>query len=295
MRIIDKLIECKSRSDEIEIYPIGDTHIGTRACAEKPLRKLVKAIKDSPKAYVIGGGDWADAVIPSDLKRFDFDTLPDWVLVGGPKDIRQNLNALLSRQCERVTEIFEPVKDKIIGGLEGNHEFQIRKRHSVNLMGAWWNTLGLINLTDEALIRIRFKRGNGSVTVILYLRHGYGAGRTPGVEPNKLQRMLDEWECADICFSGHSHTFTIIPPKPVLEIPRKAKLPEECFCRYRWAANWGCWQYSHAVGPSSYGSRACYPARPMVSCKAVIKPFVSTSVKGQKVESPHIEIRQITL
>ncbi len=219
------------------------------------------------------------------------------MLEGKAVNVREKLNDILQQQKKRVTEIFEPIKDKIIGGLEGNHEYQIRKRHSVNLMGAWWSSFGLINLTDETLIRLRFSRrtGNGGVTVIIYLRHGYGAGRTPGTEPNKLQRMLDEWEIADICFSGHTHTFTIIPPKAVLEIPKSGKLPEECYCRYRWAANWGCWVYSHPSGASSYASRACYPARPMVTCKAVIKPFHTTTNKGYKKEIPHIEIRQITM
>ena len=131
--------------------------------------------------------------------------------------------------------------------------------------------------------------------IIIYARHGYGGGRTPGAEPNKLARMMDEWEVADICFSGHSHTFDIAPPKPVLGIPHSGKIPEELTQRYRFAANPGCYIYSHSTGPSTYASRACYPARPMLTVKAMIKPFAHRVVKGSDIATPHIELRGITL
>ena len=291
MKIIDKLIQCKSRSDVFEFYPFGDVHVGSRACAEKLLAKAVKEVAGNPNAYAFLGGDNINAVIASDTKRFDFDTLPDWMLEGKAVNTREMLNDILTQEVKRLTEIFLPIKDKLLGSIEGGHEYQIRKRHGTNLMGAYWNALGAIDLTAECMIRLRFKRLSSTRTVFMYIRHGYGSGRTAGAEPMKLDRMVNEWELADICFSGHTHTADTPPPKPVLTLPAGGKLPEEFDCKYRWSGNWGCWVYSHPSGPSGYAGRACYPARPMVTCKAVIKPFHNTA----KSERPHIEIRRITM
>lgn len=297
MRIIDKVIKCQGRIDIFEIIPIGDVHIGARSCAEKPLRNMVKEITEQPNTYVIGGGDWLDAIKPQDSKRFDFDILPDWMIEGDALTTREKLNDVVEQQYERTIGIFEPIAEtgRLLGIIEGNHEYSIRKFYNQNVHAGMCRRLHATDLTDEALIRLRFQRKTGTATIIIYIRHGFGGGRTPGAEPNRLDRMLNEWEVADVCFTGHSHTFDILPPKPVLGIPRAGKLPSECTCRYRWAGNWGCWIYSHPSGASSYASRACYPARPMLTCKAVIRPFAQVAIGGESRTMPHIELRSITI
>ena len=303
MKIIHRDIIVPERNGEVEIYPLGDLHIGYRACCEKLLKKTVSEIASKRNAYWIGGGDYLDAIKPSDAKRFDMDTLPDWMLEGEAETIRKRLNDVLTQQKERCKDILLPIKNKCLGLIEGNHEFSIRKYHNENVHNELCNKLETEDLTDEALIRINFKhkiKGKSSTNtisrvVILYICHGHGGGRTAGAEPNHLSRMLLEWEIADICFRGHSHTFQILPPKPVLEIPKSGQIPDECTCRYRWAANWGCWTLQHAVGPSTYASRACYPARPMLTCKAVIKPFYRKHTGNKEYQTPLTEIRSITL
>jgi len=83
---------------------------------------------------------------------------------------------------------------------------------------------------------------------------------------------------ADIILRGHSHTFEIRPPMPVLAIPREGKLPDECYVRYKRAANWGCWLRSYATGKGTYDSKACYPARPLGTVEVVLEPHVGTRV-----------------
>ena len=295
MRIIEKEIEVPERNGEVEIYPLGDLHIGYRSCCEKLLKKTVSSIESNPNAYWIGGGDYLDAIKPSDLKRFDMDTLPDWIFDGDVHTIRERLNDVVQQQVERAADILNPISTKGIGLIEGNHEFSVRKYSNHDVQKSLCDYLELENLTDEALIRLKFKHNTLTRVVMLYICHGHGGGRTAGAEPNHLNRMLTEWETADICFRGHSHCFHILPPKPVLEIPKSGNLPRECTCRYRWAANWGCWTLQHASGPSTYASRACYPARPMLSCKAVIKPFHREYAGGEEYRVPLVEIRSITL
>ncbi len=289
MKLIEKEIICKSRADVFHIRPIGDVHLGERNCAEKQFRKEVNEIRERPGTFWFGGGDLLGCIKPGDIKRFDMDVMPDWMLEGDATTTREMLNDMLNQQFERLALILEPIASQCLGCIEGNHEYSIRKYHNDNIHQSLCNRLGVPNLTDEFMARLTFKRLRASAVVKIYATHGWGGGRTAGAEPNKLQRMMDEWEDADICFRGHSHTFSNLPPKPVMYIPNAGKLPSELEQRYRFAANWGCFVKSHTVGPSSYVSRACYPARPLLSVIADIKPF-----SGNKTR-PQIELRQIIL
>jgi hypothetical protein len=289
MRIIDRYIQLNSRNDTVELYPFGDCHIGSRNCAETPLRRVVKEVENNPLALWIGGGDLTDCIKPQDVKRFDVKALPNWLFKPSAEDTKD-------AERERAVGIFKPIASKCLGLIKGNHEEAISHHYNENHHQRVCDDLGVIDLTDEALIRLRFKIANGGgQTIILYIRHGWGGSRKAGGEPNKLADMLAEWEIADVCLTGHSHSYCELPPKPVLTIPRSGELPTECDCHYRWAANWGCWLYSHASGPSTYESRACYPSKPMLTVKVAITPLYHTSRKGRDVSMPKIELRTIAL
>ena len=45
MYLHDETIECKSRSDRVEIFPFYDTHIGKRNCSESAIRKQIRTIQ----------------------------------------------------------------------------------------------------------------------------------------------------------------------------------------------------------------------------------------------------------
>jgi hypothetical protein len=303
MYIHEEVIECGSRSDRLELFPVYDAHVGKVNCAEGALRKLVDEVirqNNMPHrhARVVGGGDQVNSIRPQDIRRFDFHELADWLLVPDTKkkmcatEVAEHIKAKLSnlgnQEVDRFVEIFEPVKDLFIGALEGNHEKCTRNRNNVDVHSALCTKLDTVNLTDEAVIRFKFRRGGSSQVVKMYLRHGYGAGRTAGAEPLKLQRMIDEWEDMDVCLSGHSHSFNIMPPKPVLYIPNKGKLPDRLLSRYRFGANPGCWLHSHHMGQGTYESISCYPAKPMMTLKIVVWPFWNTN----GLERPKIELRQ---
>jgi len=292
MILIDRPIVCRGRGDEFSIYPLGDIHMGARNCAEKELRKVVKEIAENRNAYWVGGGDYLEAIKPGDVKRFDLDVIPDWMLCGEAHTIRKQLNDMVGQQRERLLSILKPIGPKCLGLIEGNHEYSIRKYHNEDHLEGMCNKLNCENLSDEAVIRLRFKRGESSRTVLMYIWHGHGGGRTYGAEPNHLGRLISSWSDMDIVFRGHSHTCCILPPSPVLSVPRSGALPKELTQKYHHAANWGCWKYSHMSGPSTYESRAGYPARPMITCKAMISPWRHSSHITEQVR---IEIRQITL
>jgi hypothetical protein len=315
MRIIYHEILCTGKKDRVELYPFYDMHIGKRNCAETPMRKQVGEILNKSKeanrhVRVLFGGDQVNAIKPSDIRRFDFNELADWYFApdhSGTESQRdyvcRMLNDITEQEISRFVEIFEPIKHLVVGALSGNHEGTMRTRNNVNAQAALCDRLGMVDMTDEAMIVFKFRmkgRGKCSTVVKLYMRHGYGGGRTAGAEPNKLERMRNEWEDADVCLSGHSHTFDIAPPKSVLKVPLRGGVPkQELLYVYRHAANPGCWLYSHKLGEATYESRACYPARPMETLKIVVWPFWTRQTQSGgvrcEVQRPKVELRAYSI
>lgn len=297
MRIIDTVIECKGRSDRVELFPFFDMHVGKDNCNEAALRKQIQEVIKrngmvNRHIRILLGGDAVNAVSPSDRKRFDFSDIADWVLEGNKKDIKDALADMPKREIKRVEKLFRPVKSLILGALEGNHEKSLRKYHSMDVQTDLCERLGCLNLSDEALVRLKFRRKVGcTTTVVIYMRHGYGGGRKAGAEPSKLADMLAEWECADVCLSGHTHTFCVLAPKAVAAIPSRGKVPTGLIWNHRFAANPGCWVGSHMLGRGTYESNSCYPARAFMTCKIVIWPFFDQYVGGREFSTPKIEIR----
>jgi UDP-2,3-diacylglucosamine pyrophosphatase LpxH len=283
MKIIERVINCDSRKSEFVLYAIGDVHLGAAGCAEAELNNLVKKIAANPNALWFGGGDMCDAVIFGDIKRFDINILPDWMLEGGTKKIKSNLSDLLKAQEDRLVKILKPIKDKCLGFLEGNHEYAIFKYHNRDLMSGIVTQLDTVNLTDCAFMRLKFVRKStdnksdvGTRVVTVFVCHGKGGGTTSSAEPAKLERLAFDKD-VDIVLTGHTHTFHILPPIPIMTVPARGDLPVSPIIRERYAANWGSFLRSYTDGPSTYVSRSLYPARPMYTVETRIVPHKDSS------------------
>lgn len=299
MRLMEYMYLVPGRDAEFRLYGLGDIHIGALNCAEEEFMKLVRKIQKDPYALWIGGGDYADAVILNDISRFDVNTLPNWMLKGNPQTIKERIGDILFAQRQRFIEMVDPIKDKCLGLIEGNHEFAIFKHHNRDHMSEMCRELKVPNLTDCAFLRLRFRRGNKgqhdshkdhSTLCTIFICHGLGGGRTAGAEPTKLQRLAMDKD-VDIVLTGHSHTYCILPPIVQLTVPRSGKLPEDPIVHEKHVANWGSFLYTYKTGPSTYSSRENYPVRPMYTVETVIQPFKMNRTK----EYVRIEMNGIKL
>jgi hypothetical protein len=298
MKLLDVEIKCSGRGDRGEIFPLWDIHCGKYNCNELALKKEVAEIKkrdemEGRHVRVLLGGDVLNAVNPNDVRRFDFSDMADWLLAGNVADVKDKLSNMTTQEADRLAEILAPIRHLIIGALEGGHEKTIRKRVNQDIQTELCSKLDIPDLSDEVLIRFRFVRGDGknSSVVTVVARHGYGSGRSAGAEPMKLKAMLDEWICADVCISGHTHTFCVLPPQPAASVPTRGELPAELLWRHRFALNPGCWLDSHSIGRGTYESNSCYPARAFMTAKIVIWPFYEQRIGDKGYVSPKIEIR----
>ena len=240
-----------------------------------------------------------DAVILNDSKRFDPTVVPNWMLSEGPEQSRTNLKDMLQAQRKRLSKLLAPIRDRCLGLIEGNHEYTIMKHHNRDLMKELCSDFSFcgkpaVDLTDCSFIRFKFRRGAGeghTSVMRLFICHGNGGGRTSGAESNALYRLAADKEC-DIVLRGHSHSFCIHPPIPMLSVPSAGVMPTEATVYDKHAANWGAYVYTYANGPSTYASRGNFPLRPMYTVGITIKPH-HTNSRG--VESPRIDMREVKL
>lgn len=266
-----------SRCATFTLYPLGDLHIGAMNCAEKQIRSVVKEIKDDPYALWFGGGDVLDSIILQDSKRFDPSVLPSWLLSGQPDEVRMQLSDMVTAERDRFLNIVEPIKDKCVGLMEGNHEYAIMKYHNRDLMRDMCKALGVKHLTDCCFVRFKFTRTKRhshpeTTTVRMFATHGCGGGRRPGSEPTHLHALCSDKTC-ELVLRGHSHIQHILPPVARLTIPTSGSLSDEAESTVMRAANWGCYLRTYAAGPSTYDSRAQYPVRPLSTVRVRITPF----------------------
>lgn len=294
LEIIEHRVKLKTRSDVVKIYPIGDLHIGKINCYEVGIRKIVREIKKDPNALWVGGGDYIEAIKPKD-PRFSMGELPDWMLNGDANSVRDRLDGIVDCQVHRFAKLFEPIKDKCVGLIEGNHEATIRRISNEKVLNKLCNSIDVKPLTESAFIRFNFSAHKHTRNAIMYIEHGCGGGRSAGAEPNHLARLIADKDADMIC-RGHSHTYTPCAPVPRMYIPTSGKLPQSA-CRQKIirAFNWGCYLLSYMKGPSVYERRAAYPARPLTTACFELKPCSHTTIKGIDTSTMKIKITEIEL
>ena len=293
MKLLDINVALDSRSDYFNVYPLGDLHIGAFNCADKHIRAHVARIAADDRGLWFGGGDIFDAVIFQDTKRFDPNNLPDWMLRGPSSSIRNKVKDIVKAQLDYGFKLLNPIKNKCIGMLQGNHEYTISSRHNRDIMSEICKEFHSVDLTDHAFIRFKCTRGGGRghcSVVRAYVCHGYGSGRSPGSEPTHLTRLAQERDC-EFILRGHSHTFHIMPPIPRLTIPKSGDLPETADTHDVRVANWGSWLLSYAIGPSTYDSRANYPVRALSTLFVRVYPFKERGNHSK----PEIGITEVVL
>ena len=302
MKVINYAVPLEGRNASVRLYALGDVHLGAANCAERELIRLIDLIAADENAYWIGGGDCTDAIILNDTKRFDVNTLPNWMLVGNPRTIKSRIGDILFAQRERFVDLTRKIHSKCIGMIEGNHEYSIFKYHNHDHMSMLCDQIGADNLTDCAFIRMQFRRKSktedatlSTRSVTIFICHGHGGGRTAGAEPNKLARLASDKD-VDILLTGHSHTFNILPPIPTLYIPMRGVVPTDPCVREKHVGNWGAFLYCYKEGPSTYDSRANYPVRPMYTIQTEIQPFAKrANAAGEVIEQVRINMNAIKL
>jgi hypothetical protein len=102
-------VDARKYGDTFNFYAIGDLHVGRRGLAEHKIEECISLIKDDPIGCAGVMGDICETIKPSD-KRFTI------------QEQDTGKFARLSQQWEYAAELLNPISDKLVFILDGNHE-----------------------------------------------------------------------------------------------------------------------------------------------------------------------------
>ena len=259
MEIIERRFEFR-RGQSFRIYYVADQHIGNAGADLKRMKEDVKQILDDPHAYWIQGGDAIDAVVPSDKKRFDPDT------------VVSRLDNVVLDQIKTFEETYEPIADRCLGILRGNHEEQIRLRHHVNVLEGLCLKWNVPSLGDTAFIRLVFSRGkngaSGSSSIILFAAHSNVAGRSGGAKVSRLETLLGYFD-ADIYMIAHGHK-KVSHVSTLLSMAKEGK--PRLITKKKIGVMTGSYLRSYQKGISTYAEKGLYPPSDLGAIAVTIDP-----------------------
>jgi len=191
----------KSESIDIpnkcNLYLLGDLHY-PRGKREKFLQ-VVEEIKNDPHAKVIGLGDFCECIKDGD-PRYDPEEIAHYIQKHG-----SSIN-MVQNQFILFEDDIQPIKEKILGLHEGNHELQFRKRNSVNLLKMVCDRNEIPYLGSNFV----YWTLNGSdKTTHMMTNHGTGGGVSLGYHLKKLDSASRILSKVDLIAQGHSHQLTV--------------------------------------------------------------------------------------
>jgi hypothetical protein len=173
----DNLYLIESSKSYVDIFPMGDLHVGHAKCDERLLRHSVAQIKASG-GCVIGIGDWFEAV----TKHCKF---PTWEQKSIPR-----------QQMYILEDIFKGVP--VLAMIDGNHEHRMINSTSISPIEMLADKLGANYAGDVGIISIRV----GDVDYSIAFAHGRGAGKSNAHEFEELAKLYPH---ADVYLLGHDH------------------------------------------------------------------------------------------
>lgn len=169
----------------LNVYAIGDTHVGSEQFDEKNVRKKIEIIRDDPNGVVCICGDLGDY---------------------GLKNSKTNVYKATMQPDEQqkfILELFEPIKHKIVAAVAGNHEERVTKETGLcplyDLCVLW----GCPEVYRENVAITKYSFGQTSHKE----RQNVFVGiTTHGTTRNKHKKFISCFDGVDFAISGHTHT-----------------------------------------------------------------------------------------
>lgn len=196
MKVVARDLKIK-RGKPVTIVPLGDLHTGHSGFEKKRFLDVVDWVADE-KVYTILMGDMVDAIAKAD-RRFENVSIAD--------EFKANIDNLHYKQTEAVMEYLEPIKDRILGSVPGNHERTTKNQYSYDSNQILCERLGVPELTDPGFIKLNLKRTQTSqFALTIFVTHGIGVGggRKPGAKVNNIVDFANGFN-ADVYLAGHTH------------------------------------------------------------------------------------------
>lgn len=216
---------------DITIIPVFDVHLGSQECMEQEFIQFIQRVAETPNTYLVLGGDLIDNGTKSSVTNVFRATM------------------FPSQQKKEMAKILEPVKDRILCILPGNHERRSGKDADDDPCYDIAAKLDIEHLYRENIAFVKIQLGEKELetgtrtkayqrpTYVLAVTHGSGGGILTGGAVNRNERFGYVIDGMDALIVGHTHKpFTTQPGK--IQIDTRNNLiqvkPFKVICATSW-------------------------------------------------------------
>ena len=183
------LIDTKFENlDHLNIYPLGDVHIGSKEFDANLFNEWIEVVKNDPNGAVVIIGDMMNMGLRTSKSNVYEEALSPMA------------------QKELCYELLNPIADKIIAGCSGNHEYRAVKEVGMNPLYDIFCRMRIEDRYRENACFIKLtvgKQGRNPNT--------YGVVLTHGSSKNKDEQWTYSVDGCDCFISGHTHLGTHQP------------------------------------------------------------------------------------
>lgn len=265
MRLVERLVKLDRGVSEVEILFAGCLHIGHAGTQESIIRAMVEYVAQQPNRRVVLLGDLTDGISVSD-PRFNPREVASWLST-------EDLSNRILLEAERACDILAPIRDRIDGLIEGNHERKPRTVSQVDLHRVLAKGLGVESLGLSAILRYSFigRDRGGSEPLTFYCEHGSGGAGTVGVVINKLVKKAKDFPGLDAYLGAHHHKGGISTAESLVFDAAKKRLTTTSPI----VATVGTFMRYHELGPGreTYGETYGMPVPTIGPMKLVVYPW----------------------
>ena len=178
--------------EKLLLVPLGDVHLGSPTCNVDKFQATLDFIERTD-CVVILMGDLLEAASRHSVGA-------GWVeQVQSPQE-----------QLDALVEVLEPIKNKVLINLEGNHEERIWKHSGIRVSKILANMLGVPFGGYSAFVKLRVRKNN----YIVHAQHGSSNAWYPHTKLTAAMRTAQHTD-ADLYLYGHTHELLSI------KVPRK--------------------------------------------------------------------------
>lgn len=183
-KIADMYVYRFEEDDYIDVWFMGDMHLGHEGFNLKEFKRYVEWVKSADNRYIIGMGDYIECATRS----------------GAPGKALLSQSISITGQVEVFVKLLEPVKDRIICLLAGNHEERIAKEGFDIVAQAIAPRLNTVYLGYEHWVKLKGLKRHYN----LYIHHGPSTTATSSMF--HIEKLLKAgFGVADLIAMGHNH------------------------------------------------------------------------------------------
>ena len=193
-------------SEPITIFPISDVHFGALEHCSKEWLDFCKMVENTPNARLILGGDMINNSVRTCSFVNPFDELVR------PRE-----------QKKRMVEFLEPIKDKILCCVSGNHEARSLKDDDIDITYDIMAKLDIEDLYRPNMcfmkVGLGHRKSEKDKPINAYtfaVTHGAGGGIYTGATVNRNERFGNVIDGLDCLIVGHTHKGTISKPGKIV-------------------------------------------------------------------------------